>query len=95
VRGGVRLVNLRAGKKNSDVKALQLALRKYIKARGYDPNKYNPAGATGMYGAQTEKLVDIANSIIAKRTGNAKWASNSNKAVGPAFAKHIGLPVAG
>lgn len=95
VRGGVKLVNLQAGKKNSDVKALQNALRKFIKARGYDPNKYNPAGATGMYGAQTEKLVDIANTLIARKTGNKAWAANSNKKVGLAFCKQIGLTVAG
>jgi hypothetical protein len=91
----VKLVNLQAGKKNSDVKALQAALRKFIQARGYNPNKWNPAGATGMYGAQTEKLVDVANTLIARQTKNPQWAANSNKKVGPTFCKRIGLRVAG
>jgi hypothetical protein len=95
VQGGVKLVNLQAGKKNSDVKALQVALRKYIQARGYNPNKWNPAGATGQYGTQTEALVDVANTLIAHRSGNPKWKANSNKSVGPTFCKQIGLRVAG
>jgi hypothetical protein len=91
----VKLINLQAGKKNSDVKALQIALRKFIKARGYNPDRYNPAGATGLYGSQTEKLVDIANTLIARETKNPKWAANTNKKVGPTFCRRIGLRVAG
>lgn len=95
VRGGVRLANLQAGKKNSDVKALQLALRKFLQARGYNPNRYNPAGATGLYGSQTEALIKAANAVLAKRTGNKGWNTSPTKKVTLALAKAIALPVAG
>jgi hypothetical protein len=91
--GGAKLANISKGKKNADVKALQYALRTYLKRYGYNLGTINPTGATGFYGSETEKMVDLVNNRLAKVTGNAAWARNRNDRIGPAFARRIGLKV--
>jgi hypothetical protein len=93
VRGGVILANIQKGKKNADVKALQFALRAYLKRYGYNIAKINPGGVTGFYGSETERMVNLVNDRIAKVTGNPAWASNRNDRIGRAFATRVGLKV--
>jgi hypothetical protein len=91
VRGGVILANIQKGKKNSDVKAYQYALRKYLVAHKVNVNAINPGGATGFFGSETEKLTDTANNLIAKISGNPGWAKAPNTKISSSLAKRIGL----
>lgn len=93
LRRGVKVVNLEYKKSNSDVKAAQIALRKFLIARGYDPNRYNPSDATGYYGDETVKLIEACTNLLARETGNSAWTSYANKRITALLAKKLNLPV--
>ncbi len=91
--GSVAVMNLTAGKRNSDVLRYQKALRAYAPKVGVSPNTYNPAGATGYYGTETQALTSAVYKGIAKSTGVKGWGTGEIRFPGKGLLVRIGLTV--
>jgi hypothetical protein len=79
----VSLANLKPGKRNADVKTLQLALRR--KGKGYV--RLNPSGATGTFDPETRAMVRA----FQKAQG---WSgADANGVPGPKTCARLGLAV--
>jgi len=91
--GSVALMNLAAGKRNSDVLRYQRALRGYAPKVGVSAEQYNPSGATGYYGTQTEALTKAVYEAIAKKTGDKAWGTGEIRYPGKGLLLRIGLTV--
>jgi L,D-peptidoglycan transpeptidase YkuD (ErfK/YbiS/YcfS/YnhG family) len=91
--GSVAVMNLTAGKRNSDVLRYQKALRAYAPKVGVSAKKYNPAGATGYYGGETQALTKAVYKGIAKKTGDKGWGTGEIRFPGKGLLVRIGLSV--
>lgn len=65
--GVVAMANLKPGLRNADVQEYQAAMRRFITRSGRNPDKVNPAGATGYYGSETRALTQWVYRILAYR----------------------------
>lgn len=91
--GTVAVMNLTAGKRNSDVLRYQRALRAYAPKVGVSATTYNPAGATGYYGTQTQALTKAVYRAIAVTTGDKGWGTGEIRFPGNGLLLRIGLTV--
>lgn len=91
--GSVAVMNLTAGKRNSDVLRYQRALRAYAPKVGVSAMTYNPAGATGYYGTQTQALTKAVYRAIAVTTGDKGWGTGEIRFPGNGLLLRIGLTV--
>jgi len=89
----VAMMNLHYGKRNSDVRAYQRALRRYAPRAGVVANRFNPSGATGYYGHETQAFTRAIYLGIARKTGNRSWARGDLRTPGPGLVARIGLTV--
>jgi L,D-peptidoglycan transpeptidase YkuD (ErfK/YbiS/YcfS/YnhG family) len=91
--GSVAVMNLTAGKRNSDVLRYQKALRAYAPKVGVSAKKYNPSGATGYYGSETQALTKAVYKGIAKKTGDKGWGTGEIRFPGKGLLLRIKLTV--
>lgn len=91
--GSVAVMNLTAGKRNSDVLVYQKALRAHAPKVGVSAKKYNPSGATGYYGAQTQALTKAVYKATAAKTGDKGWGTGEIRFPGKDLLLRIGLTV--
>jgi len=92
-RRQLSVMNLTAGKRNSDVLVYQKALRAHAPKVGVSAKKYNPSGATGYYGAQTQALTKAVYKAIAAKTGDKGWGTGEIRFPGKDLLLRIGLTV--
>ena len=83
----VDLTKLRPGVSSRHVTAYQRALRAYL---GSSANRYNPAGATGFYGSQTEAMTRAVYRDLAKKQPRGGWTPSSG-IPGPGLLRLLGL----
>lgn len=77
---------LHKGVSSRHVAAYQRALRAYL---GSAANRYNPAGATGLYGAQTEAMTRAVYRDLARKQPRGGWAPANEP--GPGLLRVLGL----
>jgi LysM repeat protein len=78
---------LRPGVSSRHVTTYQRALRAYL---GSAANRYNPAGATGLYGSQTEAMTRAVYRDLARKQPRGGWTPNEG-IPGPGLLKVLGL----
>ena len=78
---------LHKGVSSRHVTAYQKALRAYL---GKSANSYNPAGATGFYGAQTEAMTKAVYRDLSRKQPHGGWTRSATEP-GPGLLKVLGL----